>query len=721
MSFPQIFPLLSAILTLSLGIFVYFSGKKKTLSNLLFSAFCLGTTLWLVGTFRMFASSGEEAIFWDRIIYIAGVLNPIILYSFGRAFLGITKRKYLLIIGIILAVFFLVAVWTDYFVSGLYEYSWGVHTQARILHHFFLVYFIAYMIFFMADIYSHIRKAEGIRKVQLYYIFTALLLMSIIGGPSFLPAYGISVYPFSYLSGTIFAVIVWYAITRYRLMDVRLVFGRFTIYSLSLLLVIGFSFSLTAINGRLMEPLSQNSVEIFIVIGSIFLFQFFKNLLQRLAEKYYYYPLYNYPTVINMLGRRITQVLDLDKLTTLITSTLVETMKLDRTVVLLRNSKTGKYSVKKNVGFKEENGISLVGDSILTDYLEKIQGPLVYEELSMIIQDTVNSTERLRLESLRSNMLKIEAAVCVPLLIEKKITGMIVLGNKITQDPYSREDLLLLASLANQASIALKNAELYSQVHDLSHNLQSKVNEQTAALRKAYEELRALDKSKSEFISMASHQLRTPLSAIKGYVSMILEGSYGKLLPIQQEKLTNVFLSNERLIKIVDDLLNISKIELGKMELQKVPTQISSLLISCYEEMESAARLKGLEFVIIKPEREMPIIIVDDLKIRQVVTNLLDNAIKYTRAGKITLAYKRTNGHILISVNDTGEGIDKEELEKVFTSFTRGVAGINMFIEGAGLGLYVAKKYLELHNGRIWGESRGRGMGSTFYIELPIV
>ena len=220
---------------------------------------------------------------------------------------------------------------------------------------------------------------------------------------------------------------------------------------------------------------------------------------------------------------------------------------------------------------------------------------------------------------------------------------------------------------------------------------------------------------------MASHQLRTPLTAIKGYISMMLEGSYGRLPEKAKEKVGNVFASSERLIKIIEDLLNISKIELGKMELEKKPTQLEELISSCCEELKLEAGKKGIKIIFQEPTPPLPQINADQLKIRQVVLNLIDNAIRYTKkGGEIKINLEKLNSVIRLSVRDTGEGLTEKEQKDIFTGFVRGSAGINYFIEGAGLGLYVAKKFLDLHQGRIWAESEGKGKGSAFYVELPL-
>ncbi|MBZ1356721.1 MAG: HAMP domain-containing histidine kinase, partial [Candidatus Nealsonbacteria bacterium] len=254
----------------------------------------------------------------------------------------------------------------------------------------------------------------------------------------------------------------------------------------------------------------------------------------------------------------------------------------------------------------------------------------------------------------------------------------------------------------------------------LAKGLESQVEQRTKELRKAYEDLKVLDIAKSKFITMSSHQLRTPLSAIKGYISMLIEDSYGQIPEKAKEKLIAVSQSNERLIKIVNELLTISKIELGETELFKESAQIEDIIQSCYEKMETEAKKKNLKLIWQRPKKPLPKIEIDSFKIRQAILNLIDNALKYTKEGQIEIKAEKNNSTLQISVKDTGEGLTKEEQKNIFESFTRGEAGIAYWIEGAGLGLYMAKKYLELHQGKIWAESKDKGKGSTFYIELPI-
>jgi len=239
------------------------------------------------------------------------------------------------------------------------------------------------------------------------------------------------------------------------------------------------------------------------------------------------------------------------------------------------------------------------------------------------------------------------------------------------------------------------------------------------ALQQAYAKLQVLDKAKSEFISIASHQLRTPLTAIKGYISMIIEGSYGKMPEKAQRPVENVYKSAERLINLVNDLLSVSRLEAGKIKVEPKKTCIEDLILGIIEELKIKADAKKIYLKFQKPLRALPKIIIDPDKIRQVILNIIDNAIRYTITGGITIEVEVKTGKLRIIISDTGEGMTREEISNMFESFSRGAAGGRLWTEGSGLGLYIARRFVEMHHGKVWVESQGKGKGSTFYIELP--
>lgn len=246
-----------------------------------------------------------------------------------------------------------------------------------------------------------------------------------------------------------------------------------------------------------------------------------------------------------------------------------------------------------------------------------------------------------------------------------------------------------------------------------------KMEKMAQELKGAYERVKELDRSKSEFLSIASHQLRTPLTAINGYLSMVLEGTYGKISDKAKRPLSNVFRASRQLNQLVNTLLSLSRIEAGKITLEAKPMSLEKILKRIVEEFEVVAREKGLYLKLDIPS-PLPLIPLDEEKINQVIMNLVDNSIKYTQKGGIVIKCKMKNEKLKIEIMDTGMGMNKEHLGQLFEKFSRGRAGQESWGGGTGLGLFIAKKFVELHKGKVWAESEGVNKGSVFSIELPI-
>jgi signal transduction histidine kinase len=249
-------------------------------------------------------------------------------------------------------------------------------------------------------------------------------------------------------------------------------------------------------------------------------------------------------------------------------------------------------------------------------------------------------------------------------------------------------------------------------------------------LSDANAKLRQLDKAKSEFISIASHQLRTPLTSIKGFGSLLLEGTYGVVPEAQRGALEKIYISNERLIQLVEDLLNISRIEAGRMEFDFQEAQIEDLVQEAVMTLELSAKTKSLYLHWEKPAIAMPKLKIDVTKIKEVISNMIDNAIKYTQKGGITVKlesntdwdseHKEHQSTVRVIVSDTGIGMDAEEIGMIFEKFQRGKQVSHYHTDGTGLGMFIGRKIVAEHKGKIWAESDGKGMGSRFVLELPV-
>lgn len=240
----------------------------------------------------------------------------------------------------------------------------------------------------------------------------------------------------------------------------------------------------------------------------------------------------------------------------------------------------------------------------------------------------------------------------------------------------------------------------------------------TKELAAANDRLKELDRLKSEFLSIASHQLRAPITAVQGYAANILDGSYGALPDYLKDPLSTIREATRLMVSSIEDYLNISRIEQGRMKYEKSEFDVADLAKKVVNELLPVAARKGLALTINAPEDLR--LTADIGKIKQVITNLVDNAIKYTEKGSVAVAVEHTDTKAVITISDTGVGIDPEEIGGLFEKFKRARGANQVNTTGTGLGLYVAKQLIEGHNGSIRIESEGKGKGSRFVIELPL-
>jgi signal transduction histidine kinase len=233
--------------------------------------------------------------------------------------------------------------------------------------------------------------------------------------------------------------------------------------------------------------------------------------------------------------------------------------------------------------------------------------------------------------------------------------------------------------------------------------------------------LKDLDQLKSEFVSLATHQIRGPLAAIKGFTSLISEGDYGAVPETIKDPLDKIAKSTQSLVLIVEDFLNISNIEQGKIKYNFADVDMKKLVSEVSEEMRPATERAKLDFKFEAEEGKDYTVSVDEGKMKQVVRNLIDNAIKYTPRGKISVSLGKANDTVRLQVADNGIGLSKEMIPRLFQKFSRDKSANKVNIVGTGLGLYVVKQMVEAHHGKIWAKSEGEGKGSRFVVEIGSV
>jgi signal transduction histidine kinase len=296
-----------------------------------------------------------------------------------------------------------------------------------------------------------------------------------------------------------------------------------------------------------------------------------------------------------------------------------------------------------------------------------------------------------------------------PLIIDGKLIGVLVLSQNRQYESLPLYEKESITSLIEVIAVALNKSFLYQQL-TITNNKLSVANER----------LKELDQMKSEFVSLATHQIRGPLTAIKGYISLVREGDYGPVSPEVLSAIDVVFQSTNNLVTIVADFLDVSRIEQGRMQYDFKTFDLEKLINQVVAELKPNIEKRGLSLNYAFEGGQDYSVHADQGKIKQIIGNIIDNAIKYTPEGYIDILVKKQSDKILIKISDTGVGIPKLVIPKLFRKFSRAENANDVNILGTGLGLYVVKQMIEAHHGRVWVESEGEGKGSQFYIELPV-
>jgi signal transduction histidine kinase len=353
------------------------------------------------------------------------------------------------------------------------------------------------------------------------------------------------------------------------------------------------------------------------------------------------------------------------------------------------------------VNYREETTLddgsgadAIASDSPIVQWLSGEEGLLVKEEIKL------NPRIAKYFEAAEGELEGINAALIVPLKIENKLNGILLLGEKLSGEIFDSQELDVLSLLANQAAISLENARLYEGLS-------------TSNVR-----LMEASRLKSQFLANMSHELRTPLNSIIGFSKVLLNRLDGDLTERQEAYVKSVHNSSRHLLELINGILDFSRIEAGKFEMRPEKINLYDVVDECIESSLPLVRDKR-----VKLEKDVPLdlppVYADRTRVKQVLLNLVSNAIKFTTAGRVLVQVRREPEALHVSVADTGIGISPADLTRLFEPFQRLDNPLAQQADGTGLGLAISKKFVELHRGRIWAESR-ESKGSTFHFTLPL-
>lgn len=414
---------------------------------------------------------------------------------------------------------------------------------------------------------------------------------------------------------------------------------------------------------------------------------------------------------LHELGKKINTTFNIDELFNLINKPLVSKLGFSKALIMLRDEISGAIITKTSIGYPDEE-IKKIEKEINKGSLA---APLFKKAGFLLVN---RDLEKIEHEDSLSDLFKAASFLTVPIVAKDETAGFLLMGNVSTYSKVTEGDAELLSVLASQIGTAIENTRLYTELFSSHQILERRVKERTTELARLNEELKRLNKVKSDFVSAVSHELRTPLTSIKGYASILMAGKLGDVSPAQKERLEKIDKHSDGLTHLINNLLDIARIESGKVQMEIKEISIKELLDSIIDVITPQIKEKKISLKI-NLKTKIDKIKADHSQLERVFLNLLSNAIKFTpEKGKVTIYAEGKGDFIEFSIEDTGIGIPKEDLEKVFEEFFRADNAQDQKVKGTGLGLSLVKKIVEAHNGKIWVDSE-LGKGTKFSFTIP--
>lgn len=710
---------LAAITTIVLGGVVFFQRPKQAISRHFF-VFVIGVAGWTVSNALFTENVGEQTRFGIALAsygFAAILALNFFLFCHDLA-LKKYSRKVLIgatLLGIATAVASMVPGIVGYGVDGLTILTHGVGLAG---------YGAVLLLFFGTGLWRLIHTMHRVRgRVRKQRISIVLLGLSVsaaigVGCNLILPMFGnYSLVQFGPLGSIVLVVACAYAIVRHSLFDIKLAVSRTTAYILTLgLLAAIYVIATGAISSWLVRYslLSEQSVtndtsviSVMTTLGLVFLFQPIKRFFDKFTNNIFYRNRYSRDELYAQLNEILINTTNLrpllEKVSRLLASTLGATQSF--------------FFVYRDDDRSTTAGSRGHARLPLRDarWLDEVVASKRASELPIIAAHLQDTDEYIALHRF---MVSHQLAVVLPLIQGDRIIGYLCLGEQ-RGGAYSARDRLVLNTVSNELVIAIQNALSIQEVRDLNETLQQRIDEATRELRVSNAQLRKLDEAKDEFISMASHQLRTPLTSIKGYIDMMLEGDAGKITPAQRKFLTEAFMSSERMVHLINDFLSMSRLQTGKFIIEKRPTNLGKLVEQEIESLKVNASGRELSFSL-SIGKSIPQLMLDEAKVRQVVMNFADNALYYSPAGSvIKVSLAREGDDVVLKIVDKGIGVPQAEQSRLFSKFFRAANARKQRPDGTGVGLYLAKRVVTEHGGQIIFDST-EGKGSTFGFRLPL-
>jgi len=595
-------------------------------------------------------------------------------------------------------------------ITGVSLNDSGVHFETSTFYLPYSLYIIIYVAIGMFEFLRKYKNGKGIVKTQIMYVLIGLLLsasIAIITNLVLPQVFNLpieigrlGIYGLSF-----FIAFTAYAIIKHRLMDIRLIVVKSIIYALLFLFIgIIYTFFIFILGAFVFKDFTGREAywaAMGVAILVTFTFQPIKNLFTKWTDKVFFKGQYNFEELTSKLNDVATSTIILPELLFKFLNSLLEEMRITRGAFILLEE--GKVYETESIGYKQ--AVELQPDEL--KHLLKEKKTEIFDEVD-------------EGSKCKDIMRKYNASLVLSLQAESEIIGFLFLGEKKSGDIYNAKDIKALEIITSQLALGVQNAKAYEKTQKFNLILRAEINRATKELKDANQRLTDADQAKSEFISLASHEIRTPIAALEGYLSMLNNQDLTPSNKIEVAKRS--YESVERLSTLVKDLLDVSRIDQKRIKLNKQPTRIERVIQRAIESFELQAQDKKIYIRFQKPDKMLPELNVDPERISEVFNNLIGNALKFTEKGGITISLDKKGKEAVVSVSDTGIGIPEESINSLFNKFFQAQQASSVLSNergGTGLGLYITKNIVEMHGGKIWVESES-GKGSAFHFTLPL-
>lgn len=705
------------IALLVLGMAVLLKNMANSL-NRDFSLFTGCISVWIIANFISNDTklSPEVARIADYPVFLFSFISAVYLLKFAAALAEDKQMASFLRRGSPIIILVGIISCTPFLVKGV-EVQGSVYAVnfGPLLPLYFVALLSSLLLVFIVLIRAK-RQAYGVNKARLSSLLRSistalpLLLLANFIIPTLTGWFGLT--NLGVLTMVIVVYGLYYSVVKHKMFNLRLIIVRSLIYVFALgLLATAYAF----LSDYLTTIISKNhNLQSFsyipntlLIIAVMLLYDPSKRKLSKVTNRYFYKEGYDTQQLFDEINHALISTIDLNRMLNNTSMIVAESLKAEFCCFTVKDPDSKRYRI--------------IGTENRSFRVIDIQ---TVRRIAHGIHSRVIIVENLEEDASGLKALLAGNGVAVLVVLSSKAdrieegVGYMVLGDKRSGSPYTTQDARVLDSLAAEFILAIENTMRFEEIKEFNSTLELKINEATRKLRRANEKLKNLDETKDDFISMASHQLRTPLTSIKGYLSMLMEGDAGELNDVQKQMISQSFISSQRMVFLISDMLNVSRLKTGKFAIDPLPVNLADIVQQEIEQLKETAASRSLELTFEKPE-DFPVLMLDETKIRQVIMNFTDNAIYYTPSGGHIRVVLENNPHSIdLKVIDDGIGVPNSEKPHLFTKFYRAQNARVARPDGTGLGLFMAQKVIVGQGGAIIFESH-EGKGSTFGFTFP--